>query len=790
MKSDFIKLEYNNILSTLASYCKTYIGKNLAENLLPSSKKTEVEKLLSETTEAYNLINQNGSLPMDFLPNIELWIKYLESSQSLSAKSLLDIGKTLNLSSKLKKYFFNDEIKASNYPILEELFSSLYTNSKLEIAILNNIIDENNIADNASKKLYSLRKNRRNLEQEIKDKLNSMIHSSTYSKYIMEPIVTIRNNRYVIPVKIEEKDKIKGFIHDISASGSTVFIEPTTIFELNSKINDLKLEENLEIEIILENLSSMCMPITSNLKELIQTIGKIDFIFAKASYSKTINGIKPRINEEKFLSFIEARHPLIDPEKVVPIDITLGKNFKSLIITGPNTGGKTVTLKTVGLLSLMACSGLHIPANEKSSIYVFSNIFADIGDSQSIQESLSTFSSHMINIINILHSADENSLILVDELGSGTDPTQGASLAISILEYIYNLGATTLATTHYSEIKNYALITDGFENASCEFDIEKLEPTYHLLVGVPGKSNAFAISKRLGLPNEILNRANSLLTDDHIQIEELLKSIYDNKQEIEKEKEKIKKNSNQIETLRKNLEKEFSISEQNEKKILEKAKLEARNILLTAKEEANEILKKMNNLADTKSSASLKEANILRNKLNTSIKNTILQAEKETTSNLTIENISVGMNALFKPLNSTCTILTLPNKSKDMQIQIGSAKMTTNIKNLEKIKTQSSTLPNQNTSSIKKNFNLKAKTISTEINVIGMNVEEAIFTIDKYLDDCAIANISPVRIIHGKGTGKLRKGIHSFLKTNKHVKTFRTGTFGEGEMGVTIVETY
>ena len=713
LKSDFIKLEYNTILDTLSSYCKTYIGKDFTQNLVPSSQKEDVKKILSETSEACNLVNQIGAIPIDTLPNIELWLKYLDSNNPLSAKALLDIGNTLKLGNNLKKYFFRDDIDITLYPILEGLFSSIYSNENVEFLILNAIIDEATISDNASKKLSSLRRNRRNLEQEIKSKLNSMIHSSSYSKYIMEPIVTIRNNRYVIPIKIEDKDKIKGFIHDVSASGSTVFIEPTSIFELNSKINDLKLEETLEIESILNNLSTMCIPIWQNLKESIQIIGKIDFIFAKASYSKNISGIEPLINDEKFISLQEARHPLIDFKKAVPINIALGKNYKSLIITGPNTGGKTVTLKTVGLLSLMACSGLHIPANEKSSIYVFDHIFADIGDSQSIQESLSTFSSHMTNIINILSKATENSLILVDELGSGTDPVEGASLAISILEHIHNLGAITLATTHYPEIKNYALVTDGFENASCEFDIEKLIPTYHLLVGVPGRSNAFAISKHLGLPNNILEYAKNLLTTDHIHIEELLKSIYDDKQEIEKEKEKIKKNSNQIEILRKNLERENSDAEEKEKLILEKAKLEARNILLSAKEEANEILKEMNSLLDNHNKTSLKTANILRNKLNNSISEVSSSFQNADTSSLTEKDISIGMSVLFKPLNTIATVLTLPNKSKDIQIQIGNAKMNANINNLGK--TKMPTDSNQNDTSrhshVRKDFNLKSKTV-------------------------------------------------------------------------------
>ena len=790
MKNDFIKLEYNTILDILSSYCKTYIGKDFAQNLIPSTQKDEVKKLLSETSEACNLVCQLGNIPIDTLPNIELWIKYLESGQAISAKALLDIGLTLKLGNLLKKYFYTENINTEVYPILEYLFSSVYSNEKIEVSILSSIIDETEISDNASKKLSSLRRNRRNLEQEIKNKLNSMIHSSSYSKCIMDPIVTIRNNRYVIPIKMEFKDQIKGFVHDISASGSTVFIEPATIFELNCKINDLKLEENIEIENILSNLSNSCIPILQNLKESIKTIGKLDFIFAKAGYSKSISGVEPLINDEKFISLIGAKHPLIDKNKVVPIDIELGKNYKSLIITGPNTGGKTVTLKTVGLLSLMTCSGLHIPASEQSSMYVFENIYADIGDSQSIQESLSTFSSHMTNIINILSTANENSLILVDELGSGTDPVEGASLAISILEYIHKLGAITLATTHYPEIKNYALVTDGFENASCEFDIEKLIPTYHLLIGVPGRSNAFAISKHLGLPDEILNQAKKLLTTDHIHIEDLLKSIYDNKKEIENEKEKIKKNSNQIELLRKKIEKETSDADQKEKIILEKAKLEARNILLSAKEEANEILKEMNNLLNSQNTTSLKDANTLRNKLNNSITNLSSSFQNANTTSLTEKDISIGMNVIFKPLNSVATVLTLPNKSKDIQIQIGNAKMTANIKNLEKSISQSKSNINNalKHSQVKKDFNLKAKTVSTELNVIGMNVEEAIFVVDKYLDDCSIANISPVRIVHGKGTGKLRQGIHTFLRTNKHVKSFRLGTFGEGELGVTVVE--
>lgn len=429
----------------------------------------------------------------------------------------------------------------------------------------------------------------------------------------------------------------------------------------------------------------------------------------------------------------------------------------------------------------MAESGLHIPANENSSIFVFDKIFASIGDEQSIQESLSTFSSHMLNIIEILNSFNQNSLVLLDELGSGTDPIEGSSLAISILETLYKKGSITLSTTHYPEIKNYALVTDGFENASCEFDIENLRPTYKLLVGIPGKSNAFAISKRLGLQDDILNRANELLTNDHINIEELLKSIYDNKLQIEKEKELIDKNLNQVEVLRNSLETDLSSHKQKEKEIIEKAKEEARQILLKAKEEAHDIIKELNELPE--SADSLKEANNLRNKLNSSLKDYAPKLSKTTSGNLNSEDIKIGMTVLVKSLNTKATILSLPNKSSDVWLQIGNAKMTMNIKQLEIAKQDTVKYIPQ-----KKNINLKAKNISSEINVIGQNIEEAIFVIDKYLDDCSLAKISPVRIVHGKGTGKLRQGIHTFLKTHPHVKSYRLGTFGEGEMGVTVVE--
>ena len=775
------KLEYSEIIKLVSNYCKTYIGKETVLKLSPCFDSDEVSHLLEETTEAMDINIKKSNIPVCEIPNIDIWIKQLESSNILSAKALLDVASILKVSRELKTFFFSDaSFDTTNFPIMFDYFNSLYVNKNIESTIFEKILDENTIADNASPKLSSIRKNKKKAEQAIRDKLDSIIHSSSYSKYLMEPIVTIRNDRFVIPLKQEYRNMIKGFIHDISSSGSTVYIEPLAIFEINNEINNLKIEENIEIEKILQNLSILLYKYTNELKNNVILIGKLDVLSAKVLYSKSIDGIKPTLNTQKYINLIAARHPLIDKNNVVPINIALGKNFNSLIITGPNTGGKTVSLKTTGLLLLMAYTGLYIPCNENSSICVFKNIFADIGDEQSISESLSTFSSHMTNIINITNNANENSLILLDELGSGTDPIEGANLAISILNYFYNMGCLVISTTHYQELKNYALITDGFENASSEFDIENLRPTYKLLIGIPGKSNAFAISQKLGLKQEILDNAYSLLKDDNIHIEDILKNIYDNKIQIEYEKQETDKNLMQIQNLRKELEKENKDVKQKEQELIENAELEAREIILTAKDEVNEIIKKLNNI-----NGDLKTANNLRNTLNDKLKQ--FDVKKIENGNLEKKDIQLGMLVEVIPFNATGTVISLPNKSNEVQIQIGNTKMNISLSNLNKTK---KTLTNENFSTTKVNRNngSKSKYISPEINVIGQNVDEAIYIIDKYLDDCTISNISPIRIVHGKGTGKLREGIHAFLKKHPHVKSFRLGTFGEGEMGVTVVE--
>ena len=783
MEAILNKLEYNEIIDVLEKHCKTYLGKNMCDSLKPSFSFELVDVLLNETKEADTLLHQKGSPPFYETDELEKYIKILKSNQTLSIKGLLNIGMLLRIARELKEYFYDNN--TSSFINLEKYFTLLYSNPSIEKSIFDKIIDESTIADNASKKLSSLRRNRKNFEQEVKDKLNSYIHSSTYAKYIMEPIVTIRNNRYVIPVKEEYRSYIKGFVHDTSSSGSTLYIEPTSIFDLNNKINHIKIEEDLEIEKILHQLSASLYAYTTELDNDLNLIANIDLIFAKAHFGIEINGITPILNNEKFVDLHKARHPLIDKDKVVPINIGLGKDYVSLLITGPNTGGKTVALKTLGLLLLMAYSGIPIPCSEGSNICVFTYIFADIGDEQSIQESLSTFSAHMKNIVEITKKANDNSLVLLDELGSGTDPVEGAALAISILSYLKSINALVCCTTHYQELKEFALVTDGFENASFDFDIENLKPTYKLLVGIPGKSNAFAISKKLGLDEQILNVANAHLKEDKVSIEELLKNIYDNKLKVEKQVEETEKNLRQVEALRKSLEKKQDDVLEKRAKMLEDAKLEARDILLSAKEVATEIIHELS------ASVDLKQANNLRNKLNDKIRNinSIHYSGQDNSFEAINKNdIKDGLNVYISSLGTNGIILgNTVNKSNEVQVQVGSMKMNVKLSDLRKLSSNVSTT-SKSTGKVTTEKSSKTKVISPEINVIGQNVDEAIYVIDKYLDNCASANISPVRIVHGKGTGKLREGIHSFLKKHPHVKSFRIGTFGEGEMGVTVVE--
>lgn len=769
------KLEFNKIKNTLSSYAQTNNGKKMCLDLYPSSNKEKVQKALDETTEAVALIYRKGNLPLETIGDISTYILNLKNQNFLSSKALLELATLLKTSKILKNYYFEKELNQTDS--LTNYFDHLYTNPSIEEKIFSAIIDENTFDDRASNALYKIRQQMRNTKKEIKNKLQSLLNS----KYLQEPIVTIRQDRFVVPVKSEYQTEIKGFIHDTSSTGSTVFVEPISVFDLNNQLSELKNQENIEIEKILQILSSLFFDITNELENNFNLITILDFIFAKAKYSKELDCNCPKINNDKLIYLKNAKHPLLDQNIAVPITLEIGKTFSSLLITGPNTGGKTVTLKTVGLLTAMAQSGMHIPASDESSIYLFDNIFADIGDEQSILESLSTFSSHMTHIISILNEATSNSLVLVDELGSGTDPIEGASLALSILEYLKKHNITVLATTHYHELKEYALLTDGVENASCEFNLETLSPTYRLLIGVPGKSNAFAISQKLGLKQEILENAKKRINSDTAKTEDLLKEIYDSKALIESEKEKTLQYSNKIEKLKQKLENETTDLEEHKKEYLQKAKQEAREILLSAKQEANDIIKEMESEKNNS-----KNLNALRNKLTSKLHevNQSPDSNLEETTTLDESQIKPGAIVFVPKFNKNGTVLSYPNQSKKFNIQIDNIKTTL---------TPSQITIAKNTETkkeiiTKKQSMFAPKNVKTELNVIGMNIEESIFLVDKFLDEAAVAKLETVRIVHGKGTGILGKGIQKYLKSHPHVKSYRYGIFGEGEMGVTVVE--
>ena len=789
MNNNLKKLEFDKILENVAIYCKTYIGKKYVDELRPSQDIEKVQHMLNETAQGVILIQRNSTPPLGEIADITVYLKALDGCGTLSIKALLEIQNILQMSASLKDYFAKDYLETSDFSAIEQYFLDLYVNPSIVSTFAKSIIDEDTIADTASSKLQDIRRRERKIEQDIRSKLNSILHSSTYSKYMRENLVTIRNGRFVIPVKEEYRGSVKGFVHDMSSSGSTVFIEPIAVFDLNNELSNLHIEEELEIERILQNLSGLLYPYTKELENDTQLIGKLDFIFAKAHYSLCLHCTTPEINADKIINLKNARHPLIDPAHVVPISVELGKDFSSLIITGPNTGGKTVTLKTIGLLTAMACSGLNIPADEHSSIYVFDHIFADIGDEQSISESLSTFSSHMTNIVNITRSATSNSLILVDELGSGTDPLEGAHLAISILQHFTESGAITVATSHYQELKKYALVTPGFKNASVEFDIENLKPTYRLLLGIPGKSNAFAISRKLGLDENIIERASSMIDKETVNLEDLLKTIYDDKSKIEDEKVRTATALQEAEELRNSLKHQHSDVSSREKELIANAKQEAKQILLDAKETANSIIKDM----DSANSAS--KANKLRNKLNaeiSSLSNTNvehIELPDHLAPVVARENIKPGLNVYVSNLKTDGVVISNVSKDDTVQVQIGAMKMKVDIKYLQEVtqKNNAGTSKNTHNSMTAGRSSFKSQSVSPEINLLGLTVDEAIPIIDKYLDDCFIAKLSPIRIVHGKGTGALRDGIHRYLKTNKIVDNFRLGTFGEGEMGVTVV---
>ncbi|MCT4544883.1 MAG: endonuclease MutS2 [Vallitalea sp.] len=787
----FKTLEYNKIIDTLTSLTSSKMGKELASSLVPYYDLETIKTKQKETSEAATMILRRGSLALGGLKDIRSSLKRLAIGANLSQVELLNIGEVLRVCQLVKSYSKSakDSNTATNLDILYSLFDSIEVLNPLYKEITKCIISDEEIADDASFELSSIRRQIKKSNSKIKEHLNKIITSNTYKNMLQDPIITLRNDRYCVPVKQEYRGSFKGMIHDQSASGSTLFIEPISVVELNNKIKELFTKEKQEIEKILATLSLMCAEHIDELSCNLKILTDIDFIFAKGELSIALNGTEPLFNDNKYINIKKGRHPLLNKDTVVPIDIHLGEDFTTLMITGPNTGGKTVTLKTVGLLTLMGQAGLHIPASDRSELAIFDDIFADIGDEQSIEQSLSTFSSHMINIINILEKATYKSLVLFDELGAGTDPTEGAALAMAILENLYKKDVLTIATTHYSELKVYALSTKGVENACCEFDIKTLRPTYKLLIGIPGKSNAFAISKRLGLTDNIIDEAKTLLEHKQVRFEDIITELEISKKTTLMEKEKALKYSKEAEELKNKVTLQREKIENQKEKILTEARESAYRILNQAKEDADTIIKNMNKLRVN--SENSKEMEINRSKLRSSISS--LEKDLSTglkvtpKQNKTPKNLKVGDTVFVSTFNQNGTIISPPNAKGDVQVQLGIMKTKVNIKNLNYVKSEVINYNNKIPKS-KNNVSSKSMSISTEIDVRGRNVEEALGELDKFLDDAYLSHLPQITIIHGKGTGTLRAAIHTFLKRIKYVKSYRIGNYGEGEAGVTIVE--
>lgn len=778
-------LEYNKIIEMLINNAVTFKGKEYATNLLPSTVLNKVVKKQKETTEAVSMSLRYGTPPIAPVVDAKEIINKVRIGGVLSIKSLLEMASALKNMREVKAY--GKEHISDDSIVLNEYFDALYSNQNVEKEIFRCIKSEEDLDDRASTELYNIRRHIVDSEVKIKDKLNDIVHSSDLSKYLQDQVVTFRNDRYVIPVKQEYKNEIKGFIHDSSASGSTIFIEPTSVFNINNEIKELKIKEQLEIERILALLTQMLDPILEDIENSIETLGYIDFTFAKAKLSLNMKAFEPILNDKKYINLKKARHPLIPEKDVVPIDVWIGKNYKILVITGPNTGGKTVTLKTVGLLSLMAQSGLHIPASESSEICVFDNVYADIGDEQSIEQSLSTFSSHMKNVINITNNATNNDLVLVDELGSGTDPVEGAAIAMSVLEYLREGEITTIATTHYSELKTYAMQTNDVENASCEFNVETLKPTYKLLIGIPGRSNAFAISKKLGLSENILSKANSYLSAETIRFEDVLNKMELDRIKAKEQKEYADKLLVEAKEEKEKAESEMKKLEDKRSEILQKAKKEARDLLLDAETEANEIIKELTNLKRSKSKnvgQTAQEARVKIKKSISEIQKDLTKPKTAVKNALKPEDIIVGMKVYVPSLDQEASIVTLPDKKGNVMIQSGIIKLNIHSSQLEKSKEENKKAEVKINMLVKN----KARDISAEINLLGMTVDEAVNVLEKYLDDAYLSGLKQVRVVHGKGSGALRKGVQDYLKTNSHVSSFRLGMYGEGDSGVTIVE--
>lgn len=784
-------LEYNKIIDKLTEFAGSALAKEMCRNLQPSTDLYEIQALQKETSDALSRIYQKGAVSFRGVRDIRGSIKRLEIGAIIGINELLSICSLLDVCSKVKAYSRNDR-DPDFEDSLEAMFQALQPLTPVSSEIRRCIASEEELNDDASPALFKIRRSMRQINDKVHAQLQMMVNGSART-YLQDAVVTMRNGRYCIPVKAEHRGQIPGMIHDQSSTGSTLFVEPMAVIKLNNDLRELELKEEKEIEMILATLSARCGEETEALRDDLDLLTKLDFIFARAQLSRSMNGTQPDFNEEGRILIKKGRHPLLDKKKVVPIDIQLGKDFELLIITGPNTGGKTVSLKTVGLFTLMGQAGLHIPAFDHSELSVFYEVFADIGDEQSIEQSLSTFSAHMTNTVSILKEADDRSLVLFDELGAGTDPTEGAALAIAILSNLHRRGSRVMATTHYSELKVFALSTPGVENGCCEFDVETLRPTYRLLIGVPGKSNAFAISQKLGLSQDIIEEAKTHLTKQDEDFEDLLADLEQKRVTIEQERDQINSYKEEIRELKQRLESKQEKLDLSRDKILREANEQARNILQEAKDYADTTIRnfqKYGKAAGVSAKDMEKERGKLREKMSTvdkklSAKNA---APKKSHKQLTAKDLHIGDSIKVLSLNLKGTVSTLPDAKGNLFVQMGILRSQVNIRDLEKLDDTVITGGNFSKTGSGKIKMSKSASVSTEINLLGKTVDEAIMELDKYLDDAYIAHLPSVRIVHGKGTGALRKGVHNYLKRQKHVASFRLGEFGEGDAGVTIVE--
>ncbi|MBV4431929.1 endonuclease MutS2 [Clostridium tyrobutyricum] len=774
-------LEFNKIKKKVEEYTNTGAAKDIIEDLKPYDNIYAVRQHLEETREALKLLVIKGEAPFDGVYDVRTGITMAKKGSVLMPIQILRIGAVLRSARRFKKYISHKDDEES-FPVIEDICSGITELNKLEDKIFLSIESEEQVSDRASSTLYKIRRSLRDKNSSVRDKVNSLMRN--YSQYLQDSIYTMRGDRYVLPVKSEHKSMVPGLVHDQSASGSTLYIEPMGLVNLNNEIKELKLSEKAEIERILAELSLEIYDDISAIEIDANILWELDFIFAKAKFANDLNCTIPSVNEDGIVDIIQAKHPLIDRKVVVPMDIYMGKKFKSLVITGPNTGGKTVTLKTIGLLHIMALSGLMIPARENSTVGFFNEVFADIGDEQSIEQNLSTFSSHMTNIVNIIDKADEKSLVLFDELGAGTDPTEGAALAVAILENLKKRGSSIVATTHYSELKVYALKTEGVENASVEFDVETLRPTYRLIIGIPGKSNAFEISKRLGLPNFIIEDARENITSETLKFEDLIQNLQDRNLKAEAYKREAENLKADALKIKDKYDSKLKKLQNTRDKIYMEAQREAKNIIKEAKDESDKIVREMHEMERLGyTSEARKNLEMHRKKIN--------QKLDETESKLYInksddgeklENVKEGEEVFLPSLNQNVIVLTTPDNRDEVQVQAGIMKVSAKLKDLRAPKGISKQQKKK-----KREAKLNFKSVSSSVDLRGMDSIEASYTTDKYLDDAYMGGLKEVVIIHGKGTGVLRNSINEMLKHHSHVKTYRLGEYGEGGTGVTVV---